>query len=116
MDMPSIRNVEKINVSELPVVPQVLLKLIEACQKVDVSFDELGKIIKQDAAICSKILAVANSPLYTQWRNIDDLNRLLVILGVDTIKNIAVTSAVQQFFSQFNADIGKQMGAFWLQS
>ncbi|MET0103025.1 MAG: HDOD domain-containing protein [Sedimenticola sp.] len=109
-------NAARIDVGKLPVVPQVLLKLIDACHKVDVSFDELGGIIKQDATLCTKMISVANSPLYTQWRNVDDLNRLLVVLGVERIKTIAVTSVVQQFFSQFNADVGKQMGTFWKES
>lgn len=112
----SIMNATQIDVGKLPVVPQVLLKLIEACHKVDVSYSELEEIIKQDASLCSKMLAVGNSPLFHQWKNVEDLNRLLVVLGVDTIKTIAITSVVQQFFSQFNADIGKQMGAFWKQS
>ncbi|WP_172838900.1 HDOD domain-containing protein [Solemya velesiana gill symbiont] len=91
-------NAAQIDAGKLPVVPHVLLKLIEACHKVDVSFDEIAEIVKQDASLCTKILAVANSPLYFQWNNIDSLNRLLVVLGVDTIKTIAVTSVVQQFF------------------
>ncbi len=116
MDIPSTTNAAQIDVGKLPVVPQVLLKLIEACHKADVSFDELGGIVKQDASLCSKLLAVGNSPLYAQWKSVDNINRLLVILGVETIKTIAITSAVQQFFSQFDADVGKRMGAFWKQS
>jgi len=113
MNMPSVKNATALDVGKLPSAPHVLLKLVEACHKIDVSFDELADIIKKDAAISSKVISVANSPAYRQWNNIDNLNRLLVILGIGPIKSIAITSAVHQFFSQFNVDLEKSMGKFW---
>jgi HD-like signal output (HDOD) protein/signal transduction histidine kinase len=98
---------------QLPSIPQVLLKLIEACHKVDVSYQELADIIQMDAGLSAKIIAVANSPAYAQWNDVKDFNRLLVVLGLNTIKTIAITSAVHQFFSQFNPELGRWMGTFW---
>ncbi len=111
-----MKNATRVDVGKLPSVPQVLLKLIEACHKVDVSFDELAEIIKQDTGLSSKILAIGNSSAYAQWNSIKDFNRLLVVLGLKTIRTISITTAVQQFFSQFDAGIGKQMGRFWIGS
>ncbi|MCP4128856.1 MAG: HDOD domain-containing protein [Gammaproteobacteria bacterium] len=111
--MPSVNNAISLDLGKLPSVPHVLLQLVEACHKIDVSFDELADIIQKDAAICSKVISVANSPAYKQWNNIDSLNRLLVVLGIGPIKSIAITSAVHQFFSQFDADLEKSMGKFW---
>lgn len=111
--MPSVNNANGLDVEKLPSVPHVLLKLVEACHKIDVSFDELADIIQKDAAISSKVVSVANSPAYKQWNNIDNLNRILVVLGVGAIKSIAITSAVHQFFSQFNVDLERSMGRFW---
>ncbi len=113
MSMPSVKNATALDVGKIPSVPHVLLKLLEACHKIDVSFDELTDIIQKDAAISAKVISVANSPSYRQWNNIDNLNRLLVVLGLDTIKSIAITSAVHQFFSQFNVDMEKSMGSLW---
>ncbi|HXK56686.1 MAG TPA: HDOD domain-containing protein, partial [Gammaproteobacteria bacterium] len=101
---------------QIPSIPHVLLKLIEACHKVDVSFEELSDIIKKDAGLCARIIAVANSAAYAQWNDVKDFNRLLVVLGLNTIKTIAITTAVHQFFSQFNADMGRWVGGFWRHS
>lgn len=106
-------NTTGFDAGQLPSIPQVLLKLIEACHKVDVSYQELADIIQMDAGLSSKIIAVANSPAYAQWNDIKDFNRLLVVLGLNTIKTIAITSAVHQFFSQFNPELGRWMGTFW---
>lgn len=116
MGAPSKKNAMILDTGKLPSIPQVLLKLIEACHKVDVSFEELSGIIQQDAALSAKIIAVGNSPVYAQWNGIKDFNRLLVVLGVGAIKSIAITSAVHQFFSQFDSDTDRVMRRFWRDS
>jgi len=105
-----------IDIGELPSVPHVLLKLIDTCHDVDASFDELTQIIRQDSALCAKILSVTNSPTYAQWNGIEDFNRLVVVLGLGPIKAISITAVVQQFFSQFDENLGKCMGLLWHQS
>ncbi len=112
----SISHAVGLDVGELPSIPHVLLKLIEACHKVDVSFDELAAIIQQDVGLRARIVAIANSPTYAQWNDVRDFNRLLVALGLDTIKTIAITSSVHQFFASFNPQVGRWMGGFWQRS
>ena len=109
----SNNKIQKYDVGQIPSIPHVLLQLIEACHKVDVSFEELSDIIQKDAGLCARIIAVANSAAYAQWNDIKDFNRLLVVLGLNTIKTIAITTAVHQFFSQFNEDTGRWIGGFW---
>lgn len=113
MNAPSKNNAAGFNMGKLPSIPHALLKLIEACHKVDVSFEELSGIIKKDASLSSKVVAVANSPLYAQWRDAKDFNRLLVVLGLKTIKTIAITSAVHQFFSEFDGKAACFIARFW---
>lgn len=109
----SNNKIQKYNVGQIPSIPHVLLKLIEACHKVDVSFEELSEIIQKDVGLCARVIAVANSAAYAQWKDVKDFNRLLVVLGLNAIKTIAITTAVHQFFSQFNADMGRWVGGFW---
>ncbi|WP_428606125.1 HDOD domain-containing protein [Sedimenticola sp.] len=109
-------SIEKLNLGRLPSVPQVLLRLIEACHQVDVSFQDLAEIIKQDVGLTAKITAVCNSPAYAQWNDDRDFNRLLVVLGLNNIKTIAINAAVHQFFSQFNVKAGQGLGAIWYKS
>jgi len=109
-------NIEKLNLGRLPSAPQVLLRLIEACHQVDVSFQDLAEIIQQDLGLTAKITAVCNSPAYAQWNDDRDFNRLLVVLGLNNIKTIAINAAVHQFFSQFNVQIGKSLGTIWYKS
>lgn len=110
---PSYMNAADVQINKVPTVPGVLVRLIEACYQPDISFEELSQIIRQDAALSARIIAVGNSAAYSQWKGQRNFNQLLVVLGLETIKTIAITAAVQQFFSQFREDSGRRIGKLW---
>jgi HD-like signal output (HDOD) protein/signal transduction histidine kinase len=116
MAAPSINSAKILDVGRLPSMPHVLLKLMQACYREDVSFGELSDILKMDTALSSRIVAVGNSPLYAQWNGVKDFNRLLIALGINSIRNIAVTAAVHQFFSQIDEDLDYCLNNFWRSS
>ncbi len=102
--------------TRLPPAPHVLIKLIDLFHKTDVSFEELEAIISKDTALCSKVISISNSAAFCQWNDVRELKQILVILGTKTIKSIALTSAVHQFFSQFSKELGETLGSLWLDS
>ena len=103
-----------LDTTRLAPAPHVLIKLIDLCHKPDVSIDELEAIISKDAALCAKVIGISNSAAYSQWNDVRDLKRIMVVLGTKTIKSIALTTAVHQFFSQFSTTLGETLGSFWL--
>ncbi|MDJ0806513.1 MAG: HDOD domain-containing protein [Gammaproteobacteria bacterium] len=100
----------------LPTPPAILIELIDTCNSSDVSFARLSEIIQKDAGISSKVITAANSPAYRQWNEINDINRLLVVLGLQTVKTIAVTGAVQQFFAQVAQPVERCLDEIWYYS
>jgi signal transduction histidine kinase/HD-like signal output (HDOD) protein len=100
--------------NRLPSAPHVLIRLIDLCHKTDVSFEELEAVIAKDAALCTKVVTISNSAAFGQWNDLRELKRILVVLGTKTIKSIALTSAVHQFFSQFSQQLGRTLGSLWL--
>ncbi|MGR8929379.1 MAG: HDOD domain-containing protein [Gammaproteobacteria bacterium] len=100
----------------LPAIPQVLLELIEAFQDGNVEFDELARIIGHDAGLSSKVLATVNSSFYRQWGSLRDLNRVLIVLGLNTLKTITITTAVRQFFHQIPPSQHHFLDAVWHKS
>ncbi|MCU7875883.1 MAG: HDOD domain-containing protein [Candidatus Thiodiazotropha sp. (ex Lucinoma borealis)] len=85
--------------SNLPSPPAILIELIDSCNNPDVSFAQLAETIRKDAGVSSQVITAANSPFYRQWKEISDLQRLLVVLGIRSVRTIAINSAVQQFFA-----------------
>ena len=110
----SVKSITDLDYTRLPPAPHVLIKLIDLCHRTDVSFEELEAIIEKDTALCAKVITISNSAAYSQWNESRELKRILVVLGTKTIKSIALTSAVHQFFSQFSQEMGETLGSSWL--
>ncbi|OOZ40754.1 hypothetical protein BOW53_06450 [Solemya pervernicosa gill symbiont] len=104
---------EEIQVSRLPSPPVVLQKLIEAFAGDEASFDELASLIERDAALCAKVVAVANSPFYYRSGNFNSLKRALITLGMKTVKSISVTASVYQYFYGIKAIPPHQLNRLW---
>jgi HD-like signal output (HDOD) protein/signal transduction histidine kinase len=102
--------------SHLPSPSAILIELIDSCNSADVSFAQLATTIEKDAGISAKVIAAANSPFYRQWKEISDIQRLLVVLGVRSVRTIAINSAVQQFFDQLSPQAGRALDDIWLHS
>jgi signal transduction histidine kinase/HD-like signal output (HDOD) protein len=107
---------EQIELAHLPSLPQAVLSLLQACEKEDVSFEELSAIINTDSGLSSQMLLVANSPVYRAMNKFTTLESTLVRLGLDVIKTIALTTSARQFFSRFRGLSSASYRQFWHQS
>ena len=104
---------EETELTKLPSLPHVLIKLLNACQQDTACFDTLVEIITKDAALSTKVLSVANSPVYGKSHKLTSLKQILLFLGLDTIKSIAITASVQQFFSRYSKEKSRFLKGFW---
>lgn len=116
MKTPAAILLSRIDPSHLPTIPRVLLDLMNAVQRPDISMPELTKIIGQDASLSANVLSAANSSFYRQFGEITDLNRVIVVLGLNTIKTIAITRAVQQFFNSLPQTQQNMLELIWYRS
>jgi len=99
--------------NNLPSLPQVLLKLIETCDKDDMHLSELSQIIIKDPSISSRVLNLVNSAYFGLNNTFLNLDQAVVYLGADTIKNISITASVQQVFSKLRKNDQFSMSRFW---
>jgi HD-like signal output (HDOD) protein/nitrogen-specific signal transduction histidine kinase len=107
---------EQIQIAHLPSLPQAVLRLLQACEKEDVSFEELSAIINTDSGLSSQMLLVANSPVYRALNKFTTVESTLVRLGLDVIKTIALTTSARQFFSRFRGLSSASYRQFWHES
>lgn len=103
-------------IEKLPTIPHSLLKLLCLFEKPVVEFDELADIITQDAAITTRILHLGNTVYYRQWCEFTQIRRLLVVLGIDTVRHIALTSAIEHVFRQFGDVSSGAINHMWYRS
>lgn len=92
---------KKTGVDRLPSLPHVLLKLLNVLNKENGDFGRLAHFIRQDPALYTRFLYISNLSDSSKTSS-QTLEKLLPRIGIDTIKSIINTSAVQQFFSPYS--------------
>lgn len=93
---------QKADVDKLPSLPHVLLQLLDACHDENLSFNKLATILGQDPCLYARVYSACfrNRSINEQTASEDSIEQTLQQLGINTIKSIAVTATVQQFFSR----------------
>ena len=78
------------SVSNLPSIPYVIFEVTKIIDNPSASAAQLAKIINKDQGLVTKVLSVANSPLYGIPRRVSTIDFAIVILGFNHIKNIVI--------------------------
>ncbi len=112
----AVKLLEEVEANRLPSLPHILIKLLQACREEEVCFDTISELISQDASLCAKVIKAANSPVYGRARNLNSLKHTLLFLGLDTIKSVAITASIKQFFSEYSSQKTSFLKDFWQHS
>jgi putative nucleotidyltransferase with HDIG domain len=83
-------------------VPTIILDVTKIIEDPKSSAAQLGQLISKDQGLVTKILSVANSPLYGIPRRVSTIEFAIVILGFNHIKNIVIALSMMEAFK----DIG----------
>ena len=97
----------------LPSMPQVLVQLIDSCHDPDVRLQTIARIVDKDAAISAKILQLVNSSAVGAARAFTNLEQAVIHLGVDTVRNLAISVSVQQVFRRVETNGLLSIDRFW---
>jgi HD-like signal output (HDOD) protein len=86
-------------VTQIAALPEVTAKIVQVVEDPRSSAKDLQNIIKHDIALSAKILKVVNSAFYGLPRQVSSVDRAIILLGLSTVKNIAVATSVTKLFS-----------------
>jgi HD-like signal output (HDOD) protein/signal transduction histidine kinase len=100
----------------LPTLPHILLLLIETCNRREKGIKDLAKIINQDPSLSERVLRLVNSAHYGLKQKISSIEQALLMLGMDAVKNIAISSSVCQVFGRSPRKNGFNLKLFWWHS
>ncbi|MCC6158413.1 MAG: HDOD domain-containing protein [Deltaproteobacteria bacterium] len=73
---------------EVPLLPHVALRVMRLTGDASVSMQDMAKVILTDQGISSRILQIANSPVYGAAVEIQTISQALVRLGQNEVKNL----------------------------
>ncbi len=97
LDAKRERAIRKLSsVYNLPSLPFIILEVNKIIDDPRTSASQLGKMISQDQGLVTKILTVANSPLYGIPKRVSTIDFAIVILGFNQIKNIVIALSMME--------------------
>lgn len=82
---------------DLPPFPLVATRLLEVLSNENAHITGVGRIIAAEPVFASRVLQMANSPLFALQTQVKTISHAIVLLGLDRVKAITVTRALGDF-------------------
>lgn len=94
----------------IPMIPGVIVRLIQELRNPDLQVSELESLVEQDPALCSKVLRLANSPFYGGRKQVGSIRDAIVMVGTEPLKLLTVACGVSAAFKSVPA---VDLAGFW---
>ncbi len=106
---------ELVNVYNLPAMSTTMLEVTNLLDDPSTNTADLSRIIGKDQGLSTKILSIANSPLYGLTRKVSTIDFAILIIGYQDIKNIVVALTMVDSFKN-KSDKYLDQKEFWMHS
>ena len=101
-----------LKIKSLASLPEVCIKINELADDPNVSTNDIKKVIETDPAISAKLLQIANSSYFGHVMRVEDLNRAIMLIGTQGLRDLVWAMSSITTFSNLNAD-NVDMRKFW---
>jgi putative nucleotidyltransferase with HDIG domain len=81
-------------ISNMPSLSTTFGKVMDICGAADVSPNELYKVISLDPILTAQVLKLINTTYYSLANQITSLIRAMTMLGLNTVKNMVLSTAI----------------------
>ena len=103
-------------IRQLPPFPATVNKVMEICRDVNTSPTDLTKVISLDPVLTGKVMQLVNSAYFGISREIISPFRAVVMLGMNTVKNLVLGATVMGAFGTRKNFRALNMDMFWKHS
>ncbi len=106
----------KVYIDKMPSLPTSVTKILEISNDKDASPADLNQVISLDPVLMGKVMKLINSAYYGLSQEITSLVRAIIMLGINTVKNLALSTAVLANLGKGSSEKGLNMDGFWRHS
>ncbi len=103
-------------IQKMPSLSTTVRKVLEVCSRTDASPNELNRVISLDPVLTGQVLKLINSAYYSLINTITSLTRAITMLGMNTVKNMALSTAIIQSVAGSNKSKALPTSRFWVHS
>ncbi len=111
-----IKNDYESDMLYLPMLPDIALRIRAAVNNPRNSMKEVAAVIQFDPTMTARLIQAANSALYTTTRRINTAADAITRLGIDQVRQLTLSFAVQSVFKSSHPLIMNRMRAIWNRS
>lgn len=104
------------NIRDLPALPEVVVRVMRMADDPRSNAAGVAQVIATDQAMAARVLKLANSAFYGLPRQVSTLSEAVVILGLRTIKNLAIAASTFELLNREVAGYWLQRGELWRHS
>ncbi len=97
----------------LPTLPEVALRVRDVVDDPEASAADLSEIIITDAALSTRLLKVANSPLYRGRIEIDTIQMAVARLGLKIVRSLVTSLVMEQMFQATTRNLDDRLHDLW---
>ena len=106
----------RIFVDKMPSLSTTVSKVLEICSRPDTAPNDLNKVISLDPVLTGQVLKLINSAYYSLMNKVTSLTRAIIMLGLNTVKNLALSTAIIRSVGQAKKSKALPIRDFWAHS
>ncbi len=103
-------------IDRMPSLSTTVTKVLEVCNTPQASPNDLNRVISLDPVLTGQVLKLINSAYYSLPNQISSLVRAIIMLGLNTVKNLALSTAVIATIGKHDSFKSLPMDDFWSHS
>lgn len=103
-------------IEKMPSLSTTVGKVMEICSRTDASPNELNKVISLDPVLTGQVLKLINSAYYSLVNTVTSLTRAITMLGMNTVKNMALSTAIIRTVAGVKKSKALPTTKFWAHS
>ena len=81
-------------IAKMPSLPITVSKILQIANDPKTSPSDLNMVISLDPVLMGRVMKLINSAYYSLNNQITSLVRAIIMLGINTVKNLALSTAV----------------------
>jgi HD-like signal output (HDOD) protein len=102
-------------IKDMPSFSTTVAKALEICNNSQSSPADLNRVISLDPVLAARVLRLINSAYDNLTRPVTNLVRAIIMLGINTVKNMVLSSAILVNLTE-KKSTGINMDGFWRHS
>jgi putative nucleotidyltransferase with HDIG domain len=100
-------------IKEIPSLPVSVSKVLKICNNPSANPVDLNHVISLDPVLTGRLLQLINSAYYGLNSRVTSLIKAITMLGINTVKNLTLSSAILSTLSKNKEHSGLDMEGFW---